>query len=162
MGGPATGGSPGVGFYGLLDFTGVPTGVTLSSPAGGIPVGFYGLLDFTGVPTGVQLTPTPVSGVTGGFYGLLDFTGVPTGVGPVVVPPIPGVASLVGGAKPASRVAWASHLQYQSALDDLARVRSQEVILKLTARIIRQHLEYERALFEHRRNAVTAVLLSEL
>jgi len=151
-----------VGFLGFLDFTGLPTGVQLQEAVSGVTGGFYGLLDFTGVPTGVQLQETPSGPPFCGFYGLADFTGCPTGLPPEVVPPVPGASTLVGGARVSRPTVWASHVHYQSVLDDLYRTQAQEALLRLTARVVRQHLEHEQALFEHRRTAITAVLLSEV
>ncbi len=148
------------GFFSLADFTGVPVGQEPpeESQEETPPCGFYGLLDFTGVPCGQPQDPTPESVPPCGFLGMLDFTGVPCGQ-----PPNTRLGKGRGIAAGRRHVAQrASQIHYQTLLDQLAQNHQQEVILRLTQRVLKQHLEYEQALFEHKKNITLSVLLSEV
>ncbi len=124
-----------------------------------MPEGFFGFLDFTGLPTGQELeeeVPPPV-----GFCGLLDYTGVPCGA-PDPARKVGNAWGAGKKPNHVHIRAMAEAIHQRTLLDAQVRNQQQEVLAALTRRVLRQHLEFEEQLFKFKRNIVSAVLLSEL
>lgn len=129
-----------------------------------MPEGFFSPSDFTGAPIGSfpDIIPTPPFPV-----GILPFDFIGYGVGspPTDVPPGPSGKGFRGAGGTRGKrliLQLASQVQYQTLLDQQTHNASQHAILKLTQKITKQHLEFERQLFRQKQTATWAAVLSEV